>query len=102
MVLSVPILQYTHFSVANHAFLSTGPVASFVMTTFSCRICMFVGGLLSAISCLTSAFVGSVDILILTYGVIGGTCMVNCCLLSKKSYLGCCHVNLISSATVNV
>ena len=45
---------------------------------------MFVGGLLSAISCLTSAFVGSVDILILTYGVIGGTCMVNFCLRSKN------------------
>ena len=33
---------------------------------------MFVGGLLLTISCLTSAFVGSVDLLIPTYGIIGG------------------------------
>ena len=33
---------------------------------------MFIGGACLVTSCVTSAFVESVDILILTYGIIGG------------------------------
>lgn len=49
-----------------------GPLASVVMVTFSCRICMFLGAVIASISYVVSAYVHSIDMLILTHGVIGG------------------------------
>ena len=50
----------------------SGPLASVVMATFSCRVCMFTGGVIASLSCVLSAYVDNIDMLILTYGVFGG------------------------------
>ncbi|XP_060587973.1 monocarboxylate transporter 3-like [Ruditapes philippinarum] len=49
-----------------------GPVVSVFMDIYSCRTCMFVGGILLSISYFTSFFSNSIDVYIVTIGIIGG------------------------------
>ncbi|KAK3605791.1 hypothetical protein CHS0354_033995 [Potamilus streckersoni] len=49
-----------------------GPVASVVITTFSCRTSIMIAGILTTSAYLSSAYVRSIGLLIVTYGVIGG------------------------------
>ncbi|XP_071116472.1 monocarboxylate transporter 12-like isoform X1 [Haliotis cracherodii] len=50
----------------------TGPVASLVINRYNCRICTIIGGILILVGFTSSAFVHSIDVLLITYGVIAG------------------------------
>ncbi|XP_046582140.1 monocarboxylate transporter 12-like isoform X2 [Haliotis rubra] len=48
------------------------PVASLVINRYNCRVCTIIGGILILIGFTISAFVHSIDVLLITYGVIAG------------------------------
>ena len=47
-------------------------MASVIMVTFSCRVSMFVGGTILTISYFVCAFVDSIDVMIVMFGIFGG------------------------------
>ncbi|KAJ8317155.1 hypothetical protein KUTeg_005059 [Tegillarca granosa] len=49
-----------------------GPLSSYLMSRFSCRVATMIGGLLVAIGCFVSAFSSSLTVMILCYGLITG------------------------------
>ncbi|XP_061171878.1 monocarboxylate transporter 14-like [Saccostrea echinata] len=49
-----------------------GPVASLSINVFNCRLTMIVGGLLIFIGCSATYFAYSLEVAILTYGIIAG------------------------------
>lgn len=49
-----------------------GPLASVSINRFNCRITTIVGGLIITIGCLASAFMTSLEWLIVTYSIITG------------------------------
>lgn len=51
---------------------STGPFSSWLITRYSCRITIMIGGFIFTIGCLLSAFQKSLEWVIVSYGVIAG------------------------------
>ncbi|KAJ8317706.1 hypothetical protein KUTeg_005610 [Tegillarca granosa] len=51
---------------------STGPLSSFMMNRFNCRITIMTGGVILTLGCFISAFLPSLAWVILTYGVGSG------------------------------
>ncbi|KAL3848133.1 hypothetical protein ACJMK2_019010 [Sinanodonta woodiana] len=49
-----------------------GPLASVVISTFSCRTSLMISGILTTSAYLSSAYVRSIGVLIVTYGIVGG------------------------------
>lgn len=56
----------------NLRFVFSGPLSGYLIEKFGERKVAIVGSLISAIGITSSAFVNSVPVLILTYGVISG------------------------------
>ena len=51
---------------------------------FGCRKVTMLGAIIAAIGFALSSLAGSVEVLILTYGIIGGTCIFRCLLLNSR------------------
>jgi hypothetical protein len=49
-----------------------GPIASALTDRFGCRRTMIAGGLIASAGCAASAFVNSIDLLCLTFGIVTG------------------------------
>jgi len=49
-----------------------GPIASVVTDRLGCRRTMMAGGIIATVGCFASAFVGSISLLCLTFGLIAG------------------------------
>ncbi|KAK3605777.1 hypothetical protein CHS0354_033982 [Potamilus streckersoni] len=53
-------------------FCLLGPVTSMLSNRFTCRVCLFLGGILCTAAYLISAFSTSLDMVIFSYGALGG------------------------------
>ena len=53
---------------------TAGPVVSALTNKFGCRPVTVAGSVIASLAFLISTMAPSVDVLIVTYGVIGGTC----------------------------
>jgi MFS family permease len=53
-------------------FLMSGPLASGLVNHYGCRLVTIAGGIIAAAAFIISTFSPNVDVLILTYGVLGG------------------------------
>lgn len=80
-VLHIALLQRYDQSVTLTAWLGSlfcstfalaGPLSSFVINKFSCRVCVVLGGLLNLIGFASSAYCEQFYVLFLTYGIIAG------------------------------
>ncbi|XP_041372889.1 monocarboxylate transporter 7-like [Gigantopelta aegis] len=80
-ILLIDLLDFFHETRAKTAWVGStllgmsmimGPVVSFLLKYFSCRQMVISGTLLTVASFISSVFSPTVDILILTYGFIGG------------------------------
>ena len=56
-------------------FFVTGPIVSAMVNKFGCRLVTVIGAFVAGISFLLSTQSPSVDVLIVTYGVMGGECV---------------------------
>jgi len=52
--------------------LCAGPVASVLVNRFGCRIVSIVGSVIAGLFFAVSQFSPNIDVMILTYGVMGG------------------------------
>ena len=50
----------------------SGPVASLLIEKYSTRVTMFIGGILSALGLVISAFAGDFFVILLSFGIITG------------------------------
>ena len=68
-----PIFQY--FSTLVYrilVYLIPGPVVSALANRFGCRIVSIIGSIIAGVAFAVSQFSPNIDVLILTYGVMGG------------------------------
>ncbi|KAK3096244.1 hypothetical protein FSP39_024903 [Pinctada imbricata] len=66
-------------------FALMGPLASFLINRYSCRVAVMTGGVLGVIGFTTSFFINKLELLILTYSILAGGCFVWSSLLSLVS-----------------
>lgn len=59
-------------SLLSGCYLSAGPIVSALTNRFGCRAVTIAGSIVSCIAFLLSTFAPSVDVLMLTYGIMGG------------------------------
>ena len=63
---------YNHYGVIGIFVSISGPVVSIFLEKYSCRQMTIFGALMASCAFIVSIFSPTVDILIITYGVIGG------------------------------
>ncbi|XP_053404493.1 monocarboxylate transporter 9-like isoform X2 [Mercenaria mercenaria] len=80
-VFYVAIVDYYHGDVAITSMIGSlssglmclcGPFVSILIASYSCRVCLVLGGILISLSYFVSAFIDNMNYLILTLGVCGG------------------------------
>ncbi|XP_067128273.1 LOW QUALITY PROTEIN: monocarboxylate transporter 12-like [Centruroides vittatus] len=59
-------------SLLSGCYLSAGPIVSALTNRFGCRSVTIVGSIVASIAFILSTFAPSVDVLMLTYGIMGG------------------------------
>jgi len=63
--------------LAVQSLLAVGPVASILVNRFGCRIVSIVGSVIAGVFFAVSQFSPNIDVMILTYGVMGGQQLVS-------------------------
>lgn len=56
----------------DRVFFHSGPIASLLINVFNCRLTMIIGGIFIFIGCASTYFAHSLDVALITYGIIAG------------------------------
>lgn len=56
----------------NRVFVYSGPIASLLINVFNCRLTMIIGGIFIFIGCALTYFAHSLNVALITYGIIAG------------------------------
>lgn len=71
------MMKIVYFFVdGENQFGSTGPVVSALCNKFGCRAVCVAGSLVAAVAFVLSTFSKSVTMMMITYGLIGGKCLL--------------------------
>lgn len=60
------------FKLINRVFDHSGPIASLLINAFNCRLTMIIGGIFIFIGCALTYFAHSLNVALITYGIIAG------------------------------
>lgn len=69
---SLVLIMIMISKLINRVFVHSGPIASLLINVFNCRLTMIIGGIFIFIGCALTYFAHSLNVALITYGIIAG------------------------------